>query len=283
MSDAGELFPRGTALPKQSPLFWVHNKERYLRQLLIRDIEAVTKRRLIVYYTDCSSTAQVDPNDDTYLAELLGSLKGEPVDLVLETNGGYTDATEKIVSILTAMATDLRVIVPRRAKSNGTVIALAGREVVMGVHSELGPIDPNVVLGPGNAVPADLILKSADKHPPLVAGYASLAVLQTKKLATAVLSAGMLAGSDPKVIEEIVNKISTRDHYHSHGSVIDSREAQALGLKVCYLPPDDDLWQRIWLLRAMCEQDCKVQRLWKLFEGTSISSAIAAPGAAAQA
>ncbi|WP_198409290.1 SDH family Clp fold serine proteinase [Caballeronia insecticola] len=230
-----------------------------------------------MYYADCSTNAQVDPNDDTYLAELLSTLKGEPVDLMLETNGGYTDATEKIVSILTAMTTDLRVIVPRRAKSNGTVIALTGREIVMGVHSELGPIDPNVVLGPGNVVPADLILKSAEKHPPLIAGFASLAVAQTKKLATAVLTSGMLKGAEPKVIEEIVNKISTRDHYHSHGSVIDSREAADLGLKIAHLPPEDDLWQRIWLLRTMCEQDCKTHRVWKLFEGTAVSSSIAAP------
>ncbi|WP_146123254.1 hypothetical protein [Burkholderia multivorans] len=93
----------------------------------------------------------------------------------------------------------------------------------------------------------------------------------------------MLAGSESKLIEEIVNNISTRDHYRSHASVIDSRGARALGLKVCHLAPDDDLWQRIWLLRTMCEQDCKAQKIWKLFEGTTISSAIAAPSSASQA
>ena len=30
---------RATELPAQSPLFWVEQKDRYLRQLLIRDIE----------------------------------------------------------------------------------------------------------------------------------------------------------------------------------------------------------------------------------------------------
>lgn len=276
---ADEFFPRGTALPKQSPIFWVNNKDRYLRQLMIRDIEALTGRRLAVYFTDCTGNAQVDQNDDAYLAELLGALAGQPIDLLLETNGGYTDATEKIVSILSGMAPDLRVIVPRRAKSNGTVIALAGKEIVMGVHSELGPIDPNVNLGPGNSVPADLILKTAAAHNALVVGYAELAVMQTKKLATTVLQAGMLSGSEPAVIGDIVNKISTRDHYHSHGSVIDSREAQALGLKVNHLEPSNELWQRLWLLRAMYEEDCRAKKLWKIFEGTVISSSIAAPQA----
>lgn len=274
---ANEPFPRGTALPKQSPLFWVNNKDRYLRQLMIRDIEAMTGRRLVVYFTDCTSGAQVDPNDDAYLAELLGPVTGSPIDLLLETNGGYTDATEKIVSVLSAMAPDLRVLVPRRAKSNGTVIALCGKEIVMGVHSELGPIDPNVNLGPNNPVPADLILKTASAQNAMVVGVAELAVRQTMKLATAVLQTGMLVGAAPETINDIVSKISTRNHYHSHGSVIDSREAQALGLKINHLGPNDELWQRLWLLRAMYDEDCRAKKLWKIFEGTAISSGIAAP------
>jgi hypothetical protein len=45
-----EKFPRGAELPSQSPLFWVEQKDRYLRQLLIRDIEELSGRRLVVYF-----------------------------------------------------------------------------------------------------------------------------------------------------------------------------------------------------------------------------------------
>ena len=131
-------FPRGKAPPDQSPRFWVHHKDRYLRQLLIRDIEEQTDRDLISYFTDCDTIAQIDQNDDTYLVELLGDRRREGVDLLLETNGGWTDATEKVVSILRKLAGTYRVIVPRRAKSNGTVIALAASTIVMGENSELG-------------------------------------------------------------------------------------------------------------------------------------------------
>src|SRR5271170_5145178 len=47
-----ERFPRSTDLPSQSPLFWVEQKDRYLRQLLIRDIEEITGRRLLVYFAN---------------------------------------------------------------------------------------------------------------------------------------------------------------------------------------------------------------------------------------
>ena len=148
-----ECFPRTNITPSQSPLFWVTHKDRYLRQLLIRDIEEKTGRDLVVYFTDCDrTTAQIDQSDDVAFAELLAPLAGKPVDLLLETNGGLTDATEKICSLLRQTTTDLRVIVPRRAKSNGTVIALCGSEIVMGYQSELGPIDPSF-----SGVPAEFI------------------------------------------------------------------------------------------------------------------------------
>ncbi|MFN9848328.1 MAG: hypothetical protein ACK56C_08150, partial [Alphaproteobacteria bacterium] len=37
-------------------------------------------------------------SDDVYLSELLKDAKAEPIDLMIETNGGYTDATEKFVA-----------------------------------------------------------------------------------------------------------------------------------------------------------------------------------------
>jgi ClpP class serine protease len=225
-----DAFPRGTKLPDQSPLFWVHQKDRYLRQLLISDIEADTQRALAVYFTDTTTAAQIDQNDDIYLGEVLGHVAGRPVDLLLETNGGFTDATEKVVTLVRNLTNDLRVIVPRRAKSNGTVVALAGKEIVMGAQSELGPIDPNLILG-GNPVPAHIILKAANVDP-LVFQVAELAVRQTKKLATELLKRNMLKSEPEDKIQAVVEKLATRDHYPSHGAVIDHTEAKALGLIV---------------------------------------------------
>jgi hypothetical protein len=52
---------------------------------------------------------------------------------------GFTDPTEKIASLLKTLAPDLRVIVPCLAKSNGTMLALVGSNVIVGPCSELGP------------------------------------------------------------------------------------------------------------------------------------------------
>ncbi|MBU9403884.1 SDH family Clp fold serine proteinase [Burkholderia multivorans] len=269
-----DYFPRTKDLPAQSPLFWVSHKDRYLRQQLIRDIEEQTGRDLVVYFTDCDrSAATIDPTDDTYLAELLLNREREPVDLLLETNGGLTDATEKICALLRKTAPDLRVIVPRRAKSNGTVVALCGQSVVMSVTSELGPIDPSV-----GGVPVDFILKSPPAAiNPIQLQIAQTALEQTKKLAKQLLSTGMMKGRADAEIDGTIAKLASRDHFHSHGSVMDCTEAAALGLNVEELDVKSDLWKRIWLLRTMYSYDCGQSGHSKLFESHKLSTAVTQP------
>lgn len=274
----GEWFPRTAKTPVQSPLFWVTHKDRYLRQLLIQDIEARTGRDLLVYFTDVDNAvdAQIDPGDDQCLMELLKGKQRDAVDLLLETGGGYTDATEKVCSLLRQMAPDLRVIVPRKAKSNGTVVALAGKSIVMSASSELGPIDPSVL-----GMPAEFILKDAAAYNPAHVRIAETASRQTKNLATLLLTTGMMNGVPADKVDETVNMLATRDRYASHGSVIDAREAQDLGLTIESLAPTDELWEMIWLLRTMYAYDCPRNGYAKLFESARISSAVASKPAAA--
>lgn len=190
-----EPFPRGTAPPAQSPLFWAQQKDRYLRQLLIRDIEALTKRRLIVYFANRFENAQLDATDPTYLVEMLEDTKGQPVDLLLETIGGYTDTAEQIVSILENMAPDLRIVVAGAAKSNGTVICLAGKSVVLGASSELGPIEPQLNAF-GSLIPSTVLaMPEFAAQNFIVHHLAKFAIEQTKKLAKRLLENGMKKGA----------------------------------------------------------------------------------------
>lgn len=268
-------FPRGNGIPMQSPLFWVTNKDRYLRQLLIRDIEEITKRSLVVYFANRFRTdAGIDDADPMYMAELFHDIPDEaPVDLLIETNGGKTDSTEGIVSILRNKTSDFRVIVARAAKSNGTLICLAGKSIVMGAQSELGPIDPHLqgapctVLAQPTFVNVNLMMHE----------LAKLALRQTQKLASTLLSTGMMRGADQARIEKTVQTLATRDTYFSHGSAIDYKEALSIGLSVEYLPPDDELWQRIWLLYSMYEFDIRKNDYIKIFEGSRLSTAIEGP------
>lgn len=273
VSDSEERFPRSLDLPSQSPLFWVEQKDRYLRQILIRDIEELTKRRLVVYFANRFENAQIDQGDCLYFAELFGDVGGESVDLLLETAGGLTDATEALVKLLQNLTQDLRVIVANAAKSNGTLLGLAAKSIVMGAASELGPIEPLV-----GGIPCSILIQPemAQQNFPLHK-YGEYALQQSKKIAKSLLTKGMLNGKPEQEIDDVVQKLSSRDVYFSHGSVIDHDEAQSLGLSIEYLPPDDDLWQRIWFLYCMYDHDCRKSRYLKVFEGRARSTAVAAP------
>lgn len=267
-----DQFPRTADLPSQSPLFWVQQKDRYLRQLLIGDIEALTGRRLIVYFANrYIDGSDINIGDVSCFAEIVGDVSGKEVDLLLNTGGGQTDATEAIVSLLQASIPNFRVIVPHSAKSNGTMICLASSEVIMGAPSELGPIDPSI-----NGTPTSILSEDIVKQQNFALHKLALyAIGQSKSLATKLLSAGMMKTRTPQEIEATVQCLASKDVFFSHGSAIDHSEASRLGLNVRYLTADDQLWQRVWLLYCMYAHDAAQAGVIKFFEGRHRSLAIA--------
>ena len=267
-----EAFPRGVEFPSQSPIFWVQQKDRYLRQLLISDLEARTGRRVIVYFANRYMTnSDINIGDISYFNEILGDISNEPTDLILNTSGGVTDATEAIISLLQASLTDFRVVVPHSAKSNGTMICLAATEIVMGPPSELGPIDPSIGDNPASIL-ADDIVKQQNFVLHMLAIYA---ISQTKGLATRLLKNGMMKGRTDEEIAETVQCLASRDKFFSHGSAIDHIEAGKLGLNVNFLQADDEYWKRVWLLYCMYAHDVQKSGAVKIFEGRSRSLSVA--------
>lgn len=247
-------------------------KDRYLRQLLIRDIQDLTKRKLIVYFANRYENPQIDQRDIALFAELCRDIGNSPADLLLETSGGSTDATEGLISFIQSTHPDLRVIVANAAKSNGTLLCLAAKSIVMGATSELGPIEPSV-----NGIPCTILEapEIAAQNFPLHK-FGTYALLQSKALAIRLLTEGMMKGRDAAEIQDVVRKLSGREVFFSHGSVINHVEAKKLGLSVEYLPPDDPVWQHIWLLYCMYDHDCRRDRYLKVFEGPGVSTSIAA-------
>jgi len=257
-------FPRTGDLPVQSPKYWVKEKDRYLRQILIEDIQDLADRELVVYFT---SKGMIDFRDADDISEVLDDCQTNDIDLLLQTPGGIIDACEKVISVLKLRGGAYRVIIPSWAKSAGTIIALSSSSIVMGVNSELGPIDPQF-----NGIPAEFIRDDPNEKYPYKQ-IAESAISRTQKLASQVLSRGMLHGADQSHIEDLVAQLSSAQRYSSHGAVINAEEAQNLGLDVTYLPPKTEFWKKIWLLYCMYDFDCQKQGYGKIFEGARVSIA----------
>ena len=67
---------------------------------------------------------------------------GKGIDVFLYTRGGDTNSVWPIACLLREFDPDFEVLVPFRAHSAGTMLALAARKIVMTRLGELSPIDP---------------------------------------------------------------------------------------------------------------------------------------------
>lgn len=120
-----------------------------LRKQYLSTMCKYTGRNIIAYYSaflqkpNLAQTA-IDDNDKNAFMQAVCDLdRKKGLDLILHTPGGNIAATESLVFYLKQMfGRNIRVFVPQIAMSAGTMISLSAKEIVMGKHSNLGPIDP---------------------------------------------------------------------------------------------------------------------------------------------
>jgi len=146
-----DVIQRSVPAPTKTPLFQAIHAERYQRQAIIKNIQERSGHRLICYVS--GSGCAIDRDDTVPFVDLLHNVPpAEDLDLLLHTGGGDIDAAEKLISMVRTKvgAAKLRVVVPDFAKSAGTLMVLGADCVVMSDTSELGPIDPQVILADGN-------------------------------------------------------------------------------------------------------------------------------------
>jgi hypothetical protein len=139
-----------------------------VRRKYIAALHAITGRDTIIYYTDWMGSS-AKPGTSIVLGDMQGmmevnkGLRGPGLDLILHSPGGSAEATASVVRYLRTKFDDIRVFVPLAAMSAATMWALAGDQIVMGRHSQLGPIDPQMLGADGQYHPASAILKQFER------------------------------------------------------------------------------------------------------------------------
>jgi ClpP class serine protease len=83
-----------------------------------------------------------------------------PIDVILHTPGGLVLAASQIADALKSHPAKVTLFVPHYAMSGGTLLALAGDEIVMAPHAVLGPVDPQL-----GQHPAASVLKVVEQKP----------------------------------------------------------------------------------------------------------------------
>ena len=244
-----------------------------VRRKYLRKIYEHTKREVILY---ASKWTQHDPNvspdivsivdeDLQGIMEVIHGLKGLNLDIILHSPGGSLEAAEALVLYLRSKFEHIRVVVPQMAMSAATMIACAADIIMLGKHSFLGPIDPqisvNTPLGP-RMIPAQAILEQFEKAKkecqdptklgawlPMLNQYGPDLLVLCKhandlsiKLVKSWLETYMFK-SDPKGKEKaqsIAKWLSKHSNFQSHGRHISRNELEGKGFKIQHLEEDQE-------------------------------------------
>lgn len=134
-----------------------------LRTRRLKVLNDLTGRSVVVYAADFLNKGgpitQVNLGDMVGLMEVFKDLPGPGLDLILHSPGGQAEATDRLVRYMRSKFQHVRVIVPLAAMSAATMWAMAADEIVLGKHSQLGPIDPQITLPTtGMPMPAGALL-----------------------------------------------------------------------------------------------------------------------------
>lgn len=140
-----------------------------LRRKYLKQVSAHTGRATIVYATSFlenrpevpGGALSINLGDVQGFMEACSNITEDQLDLIVTSPGGSPDAADSIMAYLRTRFSHIRIIVPVAAMSAATMMALAADQIVMGNHSQLGPIDPQFTVqtpeGPRSA-PGQAIL-----------------------------------------------------------------------------------------------------------------------------
>lgn len=231
-----------------------------IRRKYLEQLHTITGRNVIVYYSAFLQKTAPRPTalpglsvNDSDINGLMATIynldKPKGLDLVLHTPGGGIAATEAIVTYLRSVfGINIRAIVPQLALSAGTMIALACKEVIMGKHSSLGPIDPQVGGVPAHAIveeftraKEEIVVNPANVAvwQPIIAKYNPTLISQCEKaieMADAMvrdwLLSGMFAASDDaeEKANAILGYLAKPAASKTHDRHVSLAKAEELGL-----------------------------------------------------
>jgi hypothetical protein len=241
---------------------------------LITDLEGLRGSRVIVYWLP--PLAQISDDAVVPFYDQLRCIGSQSkIDVVLYTVGGATEIPWRLVTLIRSYCKEFGVLIPHRAHSAGTLLAMGADEIMMTPLGTLGPIDPSRTHpllpvrenaseaepvsvqdlrhamqfireagGPGTEMPytpdamAHIFEALFDKIHPLAIGAIEHSYALAKLIGRKCLSTHMDPAKNGPAIDHIVDTLC--DQLKSHSYQIGREEARDIGLKAVDAPVDVD-------------------------------------------
>lgn len=257
--------------------FEVVNYLNSKREKILKKVEKEYECKIFGYIME--RNAMIEYGDAEEFLDLIMESKNKTkkkILLILSTTGGNIEPVLKIINTLNYYSNDdFEIFIPNIAKSAGTVLCLGASRILMGLSSEIGPVDTQMRFENGNSFSAkdycNAYKETLEKIEKLKTSRSNMNVLtallnQFDKFDNITLEMCEKANQRVKLItEEIlkenVNYMSGNVDdakskiesicedltfgYIDHSDVIDWKKAKKIGLKVLFLTPDSDIWKNL--------------------------------------
>ncbi len=264
---------------------------------IIKKLQLARKgRRLIVYITSTRNGMSVSMGEDCiriiydHLMEIKKRNKKPEIDLFIHSGGGSGIVPWRLVSLIREFTESFEVLIPYKAYSAATLVALGADKIIMHPMGELGPIDPSIVTPfnpddqrfPGRKLSIsvedaysyisfikedigishdDELIQAvkilAEKIHPLALGSIRRSQFQAEMLARKLLKRHMTDPEDEDKITRIIQTLTSKLYYHGHP--INRKEAKIdLNLKV--EEPNEEVEELMWNLYMEYEKEMKLNK-----------------------
>ena len=241
-----------------------------VRRQYLANLSEQTQRNILCYYSGwlqktgsqfSNITAITDEDKAGFMSCFHGLDKRLGLDLIVHSPGGYISATESLIYYIREMFDDnIRVFVPQLAMSGGTILSLIGKEIWMGKHSNLGPIDPQfgdipavTLLNEFRQALAEIV-KNPDsikvwtpilaRIPPTLITQAQQSIDQSHTVAVKTLVQGMFKNSPDKA-EEVAKYLANVNIHKEHARHIHAQDLKNVGLVIKDLEEDAALQEAV--------------------------------------
>lgn len=241
-----------------------------LRLKYIKKLSKHTGRNVLVYYSGWLQKGSLagidfgisDADKIGFMTCSKGLDRSRGLDLILHTPGGDVAATESIIDYLHSLYNgNIRAIIPQIAMSGGTLMALSCKEVIMGRHSSIGPVDPQIQGMPAEAIVEEFKRAVSEvsanpgsapvwqaiisKYWPTLISSCEHAINWSNDLLRGYLAKTMFANEDQESQEEklnaVANLLGKQSTSKNHNRHINPDKAREIGIKVVDLESDSSL------------------------------------------
>lgn len=249
-----------------------------VRRRYLSDLHKYTNNDTIIYFSSFNSKIpgltsdlfSITSDDIPSFMSCINDCNSDTLDLILHSPGGSLEAAEQIVNYLRSKYKYIRAIVPQNAMSAASMIACACDEIILGKHSAIGPIDPQITFpmpnGIRTTIPAHSILADFKKATEEIASDPNLAPIWLPKIMSIPhgfldlcqttidlaktkvaewLNTYMFKEDIEKNGHAIADWLGDFTEHRTHGRPINYDLALSKGLKVKRLEDDQNLQEKV--------------------------------------